>query len=79
MRSNHKYKYVVLTFLLDRAKVARLEKRVVEGLLLDNRPVTIEETLEPTGGLLEVGDDEKGAGGEVGLDQLLVWLLWLDD
>lgn len=43
--------------LLDKAKVARLEKRVAEGLLLDNGPVTMAETLDPSaGGLTEVGE-----------------------
>lgn len=63
------YIHAVLTLvLLDTANVARLEKRVVEGLLLDTGPVTMEETLEPAGGLLELGEDEKVAGGEAGLD-----------
>ena len=48
--------------------MARLEKRVVEGLLLDTGPVTMEETLEPAAGLLELGDDEKVAGVDAGLD-----------
>lgn len=66
------YKCAVLTLvLLDTANVARLEKRAVEGLLLDTGPVTVEETLEPTGGLLELGEDEKVAGGDAGLDWLL--------
>lgn len=60
-----------ILFLLDRAKVARLEKRVVDGLLLDNGPVTMEETLDPSaGGLAEVGDDE--------LPWVLLLLLWWD-
>lgn len=63
------HKHAVLTLvLLDTANVARLEKRAVEGLLLDTGPVTMEETLEPTGGLLELGEDEKVAGGDAGLD-----------
>lgn len=70
----------ILLVLLDTEKVARLEKRVVEGLLPDTGPVTVEETLEPTGGLLELGEDEKLAGGDAGLDWLLrllyVWA-WL--
>lgn len=61
----------ILLVLLDTANVARLEKRVVEGLLPDTGPVTMVETLEPTGGLLELGDDEKVAGGDAGLDWLL--------
>lgn len=66
--------YEVLTFvLLDTAKVARLEKRVMEGLLPDTGLVTMEETLEPAGGLLEVEEDEKVAGGDAGI----VWLLRL--
>lgn len=48
--------------------MARLEKRAVDGLLLDTGPVTMEETLEPTGGLLELGEDETVAGGDDGLD-----------
>lgn len=48
--------------------MARLEKRVVEGLLLDSGPVIMDVTLEPTGGLLELGEDEKVAGGDAGLD-----------
>lgn len=48
--------------------MARLEKRVVEGLLPDTGPVIMEETLAPTGGLLEVGEDERGPGGDAGLD-----------
>lgn len=48
--------------------MARLEKRVVEGLLPDTGPVIMEETLAPTGGLLEVGEDERGAGGDAGLE-----------
>lgn len=51
--------------------MARLEKRAGEGLLPDSGPVIMEETLEPAGGLLEPGDDEKGLGG----DALLRWLL----
>lgn len=51
--------------------MARLEKRAVEGLLPDTGPVTMEETLEPTGGLLELGEDEKVAGGDAGLGWLL--------
>lgn len=43
-------------FLLDKAKVARLEKRVVEGLLLDNGPVTMDDTLDPTAGGLAGGE-----------------------
>lgn len=61
----------MLFVLLDTANVARLEKRVMEGLLLDAGLVTMEETLEPAGGLLEVGDEEKAAGGDGGLDWLL--------
>lgn len=61
--------HAVLTLvLLDTANVALLEKRVVDGLLLDKGPVTMEEPLEPTGGLLELGEDEKVAGGDPGLD-----------
>ncbi len=48
--------------------MALLEKRAVEGLLPDTGPVTVDKTLEPTGGLLELGEDEKVAGGEAGLD-----------
>lgn len=48
--------------------MARLEKRVVEGLLLETGPVTMEETLEPAGGLLELGEDEEVAGGDAGPD-----------
>lgn len=70
-------KHAVLTFvLLDTANVALLEKRAVEGLLPDTGPVTMEETLEPTGGLLEPGEDEMVAGGDAGLDWLLR-LLWV--
>lgn len=62
-------KHAVLTLvLLDTANVARLEKRAAVGLLLDTGPVTMDETLEPTGGLLELGEDEKVAGGDAGLD-----------
>lgn len=68
-------RHAVLTlFLLDTANVARLEKRVVVGLPADTGPIIMEDTLEPTGGLLEVGDDEKVAGGDAGLHWLL--LLW---
>lgn len=58
----------ILLVLLDTANVARLEKRVVEGLPLDTGPVTMEETLEPTGGLLKLGEDGKVTGGDVGLE-----------
>lgn len=51
--------------------MALLEKRAVEGLLPDTGPATMEETLEPTGGLLETGEDGKAAGGDVGLNWLL--------
>lgn len=47
--------------------MARLEKRVMEGLLPDTGLVTMEETLEPAGGLLEVEEDEKVAGGDAGI------------
>lgn len=48
-----------ILFLLIKAKVARLEKRVVDGLLLENGPVIMDETLDPTaGGLVEVGEEE---------------------
>lgn len=64
--------------LLETENVALLEKRAVEGLLPDTGPATMEETLEPTGGLLETGDDGKAAGGDVGLNWLLrplkVWI-----
>lgn len=58
----------ILLVLLDTAKVARLEKRAVDGLLLATGPVTMEDTFELTGGLLELGEDEKVAGGDAGLD-----------
>lgn len=51
--------------------MARLEKRAVDGLPPDAGPVTMEDTLEPTGGLLEPGEHEKVAGGEAGLHWLL--------
>lgn len=47
--------------------MARLEKRVVVGLPANTGPIIMEDTLEPAGGLLEVGDDEKVAGGDAGL------------
>lgn len=50
--------------------MARLEKRAGEGLLLIAGPVVMEDTLEPTGGLLDPGDDEKAAGAAA-------WLHWL--
>lgn len=61
----------MLLVLLDTEKVARLEKRVMEGLLPEAGLVTMEETLEPAGGLLELGEEEKVAGGDAGLDGLL--------
>lgn len=61
--------HAILTLvLLDTANVALLEKRVVEGLLLNTGPVTMEETLEITGGLLEPGEEGRVACGETGLD-----------
>lgn len=48
--------------------MARLEKRAVEGLLPDTGPVIMEDTLEPTGGLLEPEEDEKVTGGDAELD-----------
>lgn len=72
VRKSLLHKHAVLTLvLLDTANVARLEKRAVEGLLPDTGPVTMEETLEPTGGLLDPGEDEKVAGGDAGLHWLL--------
>lgn len=78
-RRNHfKQKVDLLTlFLLDTAKVARLEKRVAAGLPADTGPIIMAATLEATGGLPEVGDDEKVAGGDAGLHWLLLLLLWL--
>lgn len=61
---------VLTLFLLDTANVARLEKRAGEGLLPDTGPVVMADALEPTGGLLDPGDDEKAAGVEA-------WLHWL--
>lgn len=59
---------MVLTFvLLDRANVARLEKRAVDGLLPDTGPVIMEDTREPAGGLPELEEGEKVAGGDAGL------------
>lgn len=63
--------------LLDTANVARLEKRVAVGLPADTGPIIMAATLEATGGLPEVGDDEKVAGGDAGLHWLLLLLLWL--
>lgn len=57
---------VLTLVLLDTANVARLEKRAADGLLPDTGPVTMEDTLEPTGGLLEPGE-----GGDAGLHWLL--------
>lgn len=71
-RESLPHKHMILTFvLLDTANVALLEKRAAEGLLPDTEPVTMEETLELTGGLLEPGEDEKVAGGDAGPDWLL--------
>lgn len=66
-------------FLLDTANVALLEKRVAVGLPADTGPIIMAATLEATGGLPEVGDDEKVAGGDAGLHWvlLLLLLLWL--
>lgn len=61
---------VLTLLLLDTANVARLEKRAGEGLVLDAGPVITEATLEPTGGLLDPGEEEKAAGAEA-------WLHWL--
>lgn len=69
-------KHDLLTlFLLDTANVARLEKRVALGLPADTGPIIMAATLEATGGLPEVGDDEKVAGGDAGLHWLLLLLL----
>lgn len=46
--------------------MALLEKRAVDGLL-DTGPVTMEETLEVAGGLLELGEVGKVAVGDGGL------------
>lgn len=51
--------------------MALLEKRAVDGLLPDAGPVTMDDPLEPAGGLLEPGEHEKVAGGDVGLHWLL--------
>lgn len=48
--------------LLDTAKMARLEKRVIEGLLLDPGLRSIEQPLYPAGGLLEVGEEDNMEG-----------------
>lgn len=61
---------VLTLFLLDTANVARLEKRAGEGLLPITGPVVMDDTLEPTGGLLDPGDGEKPAG-------VAAWLHWL--
>lgn len=67
-------KNILLTlFLLDTANVARLEKRVAVGLPAEIGPIIMAATLEATGGLPKVGDDEKVAGGDAGL----LWLLLL--
>lgn len=65
------YRHAVLTLvLLVTAKVALLEKRVVEGLLLVTEPVTMEDTLESVVGLPWLGEDEEVAGGDDGLSWL---------
>lgn len=62
---------VLTLLLLHTAKVARLEKRAGEGLLPDTGPAVTEDTLEPTGGLQDPGDDERAAGVEARVLRLL--------
>lgn len=52
--------------LLDTAKMARLEKRVTEGLLLDPGLRSMEQPLYPAGGLLQLGEDVNIEGGDGG-------------
>lgn len=66
--------------LLDRAKVALLEKRAGERLSLNPGPlVTMELTLMPRVGLAASGDDETPGGGEPPgpLGHMWVWLPWM--